>query len=76
MKSLHDKHMEMIDAVNNSTSILDHTMAGQVLYGWRKGVAAAGRSVDLIAADLEQEARGIDRPMCCGVFLDWKPEPL
>lgn len=71
---MHDKHMELIDAVNNAATEHDHWTAHCRLEGWRDGVRDAGRRVDLIAADLEQFERGFEsRPMCCGVFNDWQP---
>jgi len=72
---MHDKHMQLIDAVNNAKTRHDHWTAYCILRGWREGMADCGRSVDLIAADLTQFERGHEgRPMCCGVFNDWKPE--
>ena len=67
--------MSMIDDVNNAKTEHEHFSAQCWLWGWRKGVRDAGYSLDLTLADLEQFSRGFkDRPMCCGVFNDWKPE--
>lgn len=72
--TLHQKHMAMIDAVNNATTRSEHEVARLRLSGWREGVRAAGKEPSLIGADLAQIDRGHgDRPMCCGVFNDWKP---
>lgn len=71
--STHERHMQLIDAVNNATTEHAHREADVYLSGWVDGVRFAGEYVDLIRADQEQFSRGIDRPMCCGVFLDWKP---
>lgn len=71
--TLHEKNMARIDAVNTAPTELVHMVAQSELRAWRDGVTDGGGYIDLIAADLEQmDARGIDRPMCCGVFLDWK----
>jgi hypothetical protein len=73
--SLHEKHMKLVDAVNNAKTEHEHYTLGQILHGWRDGVVDAGGRVDLCAADLEQFDRGFEhRPMCCGVFLDWEPK--
>jgi hypothetical protein len=67
----HGRHMQLIDAVNDATTPAAKREAEIRLEAWRDGVRHAGGFVDLIAADLEQFARGHgDRPMCCGVFLD------
>lgn len=71
--SMHEKHMLLIDAVNNAKTKQEHWDAGSKLQGWRQGVRDCGREPDLCAADLEQFERGHEnRPMCCGVFLDWE----
>lgn len=71
--NLHEKHMARIDAVNNAKSRIEHIMEYGKLEAWRDGAKDAGRTLDLCAADLEQIDRGHgERPMCCGVFLDWK----
>ena len=71
----HEKHMQLIDAVNNATNPTEKRLAECRLEGWRDGVRDAGGRVDLIGADWEQIERGHgDRLMCCGVFLD-EPQP-
>jgi hypothetical protein len=68
--TLHEKHMQMIDAVNNAVNREDYWTAYCKLWGWRDGVADAGGRLDYIAADLEQFDRGYENtPMCCGVFI-------
>ena len=72
--NLHNRHMQLVDAVNHAKTEHEHWIAYWKLEGWRDGVRDAGNEVDLIAADLEQFDRGFEaRPMCCGVFSDWKP---
>lgn len=68
---LHDKHMALIDAVNNAETPNEKRDAEHVLRGWRDGLSDAGVNIGqmLIDADLRQMARGHDCDMCCGVFL-------
>jgi hypothetical protein len=69
----HEKHMKLIDDVNNAKTRHDYWTAHCILHGWREGMSDAGQYLDLIAADLTQFERGHEaRPMCCGVFNDWK----
>lgn len=67
-------HTNLIDAVNDARTEYEHTRAAGVLQGWRAGVEFCGRKWDFIEADEHTSARFGDRPMCCGVLLDWKPE--
>lgn len=73
--SPHEKHMQYVDAVNNSTTDWEHAIAEATLRGFRDGLEVGlGRSINLIACDMTQFERGHEeRPMCCGVFLDWEP---
>jgi hypothetical protein len=71
--NIHLTHMSLIDAVNNSQTELQHQLAEARLGGFREGLRIGGYEPDLIAADMHYLDQGIDRPMCCGVFLDWKP---
>ena len=74
--TLHEKQMELVDAVNNAKTTHEHAVAYWQLMGWREGVRACGREPDLIACDLTQFERGNEnRPMCCGVFNDWSESP-
>jgi len=43
------------------------------ILGFRKGLEAAGIRPALMACDLYYLNQGVDRPMCCGVWLDWNP---
>lgn len=67
-------HLTLVDAVNDATTQVAHDIAYWTLVGYRQGVEDCGRTPDLIGADLHSMARfGEDRPICCGVLLDWKP---
>jgi len=73
MGAIHQKHMQLVDAVNESKTEHEHLTAALRLHAWREGMSDAGRPVELCHADLEQFDRGFtERPMCCGVFLDWE----
>ena len=73
--TLFEKHIARVEAVNNSTNDGEHFLAEHILRAWRRGVEDAGLTLDLCAVDLHYLDQGIDRPMCCGVFLDWEPTP-
>jgi len=73
--TLHEKHLELVDAVNDAETEGQHMRSTIVLYGFRSGVEACGRSLDLIGCDFHTiEKHGQYREMCCGVLLDWKPK--
>jgi hypothetical protein len=66
---------ELLDAVNEATSQRERDMALAFLRGWRQGVEDAGSGWSGVSADVHSMAKyGEDRPMCCGVLLDWKPK--
>jgi hypothetical protein len=67
------KHLAMVDAVNDAKTQIEHDIAQWQLAGWRKGVEDCGREWSGIEADLHSMARFGDRPICCGVLLDWEP---
>jgi hypothetical protein len=73
MMSIRDKHIEMVEAVNAAQTIRQHRDSELLLEGWREGVRATGIHLDLLAADSHYLDAGINRPMCCGVWLDWTP---
>ena len=73
MKPLHEKHIRLVGQVNKSTTEADHAKRYRELRIWREGVEDAGRKLDLMACDRHYIDKGIDRPMCCGVWLDWSP---
>lgn len=69
------KHTELIDAVNDAKTEGEHQYADVFLQGWRAGVDDAGGYWSGTWADMHTMKRfGEERPMCCGVLLDWKPE--
>jgi len=72
--TLFEKHIALVDRVNESKTELDHRLNEYYLRGWRKGIEDTRIEMSYTSVDLHYINKGIDRPMCCGVFLDWKPE--
>lgn len=65
-------HTDLIDAVNDAATKHAHTVAEATLTGWRAGLEHCGQRWSFVEADEHSTARFGDRPMCCGVLLDWK----
>ena len=63
----------MIDAVNEATTERDHAYAEARLSGYIECIEYFGLSWIGIAADNHTMNKYGDRPMCCGILLDWKP---
>lgn len=70
---MHKKHIELIEAVNNAKTHQEHSRALAVLEGYRVAIEEAAGYFSGIACDQHYMDQGVTRPMCCGVFLDWKP---
>ena len=68
-----NKHIELVEAVNNSKTIEEHKKAKIYLQVFRAGVSNCDYYLDLCGCDMYYIDKGIDRPMCGGVWLDWKP---
>lgn len=64
-----DRHIQLVEAVNNAKNKKEERTAADVLYGFREALNVLGIN-QLIDCDLYYINKGIDRPMCCGVFLD------
>lgn len=76
------RHRELIAAVNNAKNDRDWNRENDILHGWRIGIGEAFgheesggwmKVIDWVDADLHHEGENSERPMCIGVFLDWKP---
>ena len=66
-------HLEMVDAVNDAEDVIERDRAEAMLSGWRECAVHSGSGWSGIEADLHTMAKhGADRPMCCGVLLDWE----
>ena len=70
---LFDAYISHVCAVNNSKTVAEHAENQLYLMAWINGVRAAGIKINGHDADMYFIERSIDRPMCCGVFLDWEP---
>jgi hypothetical protein len=66
------KHIDLVEAVNSALTEAAHSDARLRLEGFREAVDIVGER-HLIALDNHYLDQGIDRPMCCGVWLDWEP---
>lgn len=66
----------LVDVNNENQTEALHRQLEIELYAWKDGVRAACRCFGRPEPDLNGDYYyidlGIDRPMCCGVFLDWK----
>lgn len=69
MNKLLERHIELVEKVNHATTKSDEINAANVLYGFREALSVLGIK-QLIECDLYYIDKGVDRPMCCGVFLD------
>lgn len=69
------RHIDLVRAVNESTTEVEHSRSTAYLDGFRNCIEVGGGNLWrlLIAADLHYLDQGIDRPMCCGLWLDWRP---
>ena len=70
-EELWDKYLELLIAANDeSKTEKDHYDTVRNLKGWLAGVFdAKGLRFN---GDYYYLELGIDRPMCCGLFLDWE----
>ena len=68
-----EAHLGLVCRVNQATTHREHELADAELRGYRRGLREMGCEPDLAGCDLYYLDLGIDRPMCCGVWLDWKP---
>lgn len=68
-----ENHIALVETVNRAKTEQEHQLAQATLNGWRRGLEACGHRPDLMGCDMYYLHQGIDRPMCCGVFLDWAP---
>ena len=72
MSKLHEAHIELVEAVNEAVGF-EKLLATWKLNGFRDAVKILRPEFYgnfLMSADLHYIDQGIDRPMCCGVFLD------
>ena len=73
--TLVEQHIALVEAVNRSGTEYEHRIAQAQLDGFRLALDVLGHTgQQYTACDMYYINKGIDRPMCCGVFLDWEPE--
>ena len=71
-QKIKDTHIELVEAVNNAEEGLAKSRAEAKLEGFRKCaeiIYGDGFGNFLSLADWHYLSQGIDRPMCCGVWL-------
>lgn len=73
--SLQEKHIELVEAVNNALTYTAHHEARITLDGFRLAIETVHSNPGHLYMECDRHYinQGIDRPMCCGVFLDWSP---
>ena len=67
-----DRALPMVEAVNNAKTETQHREAQLRLEGYKKRCEEHGESWPCCQLD-EHFDDGSDRPMCCGIYLDWEP---
>jgi hypothetical protein len=67
--ALFNKHIKLVEAVNNSKTEKQRNDNCNILFGFREALEVLNIN-QLIYCDLHYLHQGIDRPMCGGVFLD------
>jgi len=60
------QHIARVGAVNSSETEEEHRR-------YQLALDMSARGSFLMEADQHYIDQGIDRPMCCGVWLDWEP---
>ena len=77
-KKIFDAHISLVESVNNARTLAEHMIADDRLTGFCQCceimMSRYMYGKMLMRADMHYMNLGIDRPMCCGVFLDWEAE--
>ena len=71
-ETLFEKHIFLVEKVNNSKTEKEYNDNANLLFGFREALELLGIN-QLIDCDRYYLEQGVDRPMCCGVFLDKRP---
>jgi hypothetical protein len=74
VSTLWTKYIELLEAANNAPTFAEHERCCQRLYGYQNAMQELGIPY-CIQSDNHYLDQGIDRPMCCGLWLDWEPAP-
>ena len=75
--NLRQRYCDLVDKCNNSKTRLEHDEWNVLLNGFLDGVtafSAVAVGYLLMHGDEVQMGRGVDRPMCGGLWLDWEPQ--
>lgn len=79
MDELYEKYISLLLQVNDeSKTKMEHDLLSLRLTAWEEGVYDALKrrfNGDHYYTPLIDSGKMKDRPMCCGVFLDWEHKP-
>ena len=71
MSVLYDEYIKRLLEVNDETKTAEeHERLRIEFMGWKQGIFSA--TAQFFNGDVYYLERGVDRPMCCGEFLDWE----
>ena len=68
-----DLYIEKVKVINAAKTEDEHSRLRLEVRAWAEGVRDAGGHIYLMDGDYHYIEQGIDRPMCCGIWLDWEP---
>lgn len=75
MKNLYDEFLKQLIEVNDETKTMEeHDLLCTKLHAWKQGVKdAIGQTFngDYYYIDKFDSGELKERPLCCGMFLDW-----
>ncbi len=74
--NLTEEYIKKVKEINSAETDLEHNLLIIKANAWVDGARDAGGHVSLIDADLHHEGKAAERPMCAGIFQDWKPNAL
>ena len=74
--NVRQRYCALVDMANNSKTRSEHYEWKLRLNGFLDGVTAFGGNTGhlIMHGDEVQMSRGVDRPMCGGLWLDWEPQ--
>ena len=74
MSAINSSHIRNVIECNEAHTFFEHALRQAVLDGFREGIIV-GLGISLGSLMMEANSyyiiKGINRPMCGGVFLDW-----
>lgn len=74
MTSSLEHHIQLVENVNRSEDEATRHLRMAELRGFRSALELLGFNGQLSECAMYYIRKGVDRPMCCGVFLDWEPK--